>query len=334
MGGGRDFTGHRIYIVKTTDGKRIYTRTRPYKRELLSAIKNAANVNELSIGLQNLGLTEKQIKFVSQVKDFETAKSLSLGLSDMVAKYGSEMFDSMELNSNDDMHEGEYANSSLRSPYRINLNTYYFSGKQERYYENDIATGFHPKGMSDRMLIHHEYAHLLQNMLSEEGQNYYKDRVRDTGRLKEIQSEMKELNESFGGKYYEYQRNTIFSELYGEDSEYGKNAKNLFREMSSQNSEALNKLIRLDNERENINTKSTFDRGNEKIIENIFQKIGYQKLSKVGASLTGNRAAYASKNWSEAHAECVADAMMNGRNASQISKAYMKEIDKLLGVRR
>ena len=65
----------------------------------------------------------------------------------------------------------------------------------------------------------------------------------------------------------------------------------------------------------------------------LFHKAGASSPSDVGVKLTGSKEAYASKDWSEAHAECVADVMHNGENASPISIAYVREMDKLLGIR-
>ena len=65
-----------------------------------------------------------------------------------------------------------------------------------------------------------------------------------------------------------------------------------------------------------------------RVIERLFTKAGASSLRDVAVKLTGRDSAYASKDWGEAHAECVSDYMHNGRNASQISIAYVREMNK------
>ena len=71
----------------------------------------------------------------------------------------------------------------------------------------------------------------------------------------------------------------------------------------------------------------------ENIIHKIFTSIGMPTTRDVATNLTGKADAYASKNWLEAHAECVADYMTNGRNASAVSARYVREMDKYFKIR-
>ena len=331
MGGGRDFAGQRIYSVKTVNGKRIYTRIRPYKikqyhgdveTELMDAWDGYGSEEKI---LGKLGLTGKT-SFSDKVSG-QTRSELLIGVAKMAAKYGSDVLDDVEYGDTNPRFgfdkpgfENTYAYAySSGDSGTINLNPQKFNEKNDRArnrsYDQGVSTMFHPKGQDDGMTVMHEYAHLIQRKLVKFATTNINDEINAFD--KATKDFMSIKTQVFDGTLKgDARRNAIIKM-----TEYRRSNPNIDKDASR-----LSQLIEMKN-------AHPATRDQEYQIMKLFQKTGTNNPADVARKLTGSPTAYASKDWSEAHAECVADYMRNGKDAKPISIAYVSEMDKLLGIK-
>lgn len=344
MGGGRDFAGNMIY--RRVGGK--YERVSPYRKDLENLIdrmrRDYLTKTELKELMQQFGLKEEQLGYIDQVPAIKDRQEMSVGLARMAMTYGTDMFG--ELSVDDTVlvpNALAYVNSGEKD---IHLNPTYFSSKATDVndYRSGVETGFHPKGDGNEMTVMHEYAHLLQRRLSGITKNKEKQLTQDIERIREIDQQIDEIDDVLGPTWWKYLSNVRkTNEMYGKegvtlDDIYKAEKENQKLYLEAYNSEHginrgyINHRKELYDERNKLRTNIRLWDVSEKsqqMISTIFSKIGAPKPSDVATKLTGRADAYASKNWSEAHAECVADYMVNGKNASAISIAYVREMNKV-----
>lgn len=341
MGGGRDFLGNRLY--RRIGGK--YERIRPYKKDydaLIDRLKkegiDAPTKDEMKEILRQFGYRDEQLKFVDQVPVMRDRQEMSVGMAKMAMAYGTDMIDGLSVDG-DNMGEWDYAHAHIYNNERreIHLNpSYYVDGKNHDY-KYDVESGFHPKGMDNEMLVEHEYAHMLQRRLSGVTKADEERVTNNQQQAKELRKQADDIWNSFGklSKQYEEADRKV-RQLFWETATASTKRKMTY--YSRRRRELWDKMWDADNgkrltERSNLITKameitkSNAGDGHD-VISGIFAKIGAPRPVDVATRLTGRADAYASKNWSEAHAECVADYMRNGKNASPISIAYVREMNK------
>lgn len=347
MGGGRDFLGNKLY--RRVGGK--YERTQPYKKEYLALIEklrmegmDSPTKDEIREILNRFGYRNEQLAYIDQVPVMKDRQEMSIGLAKMAMAYGTDMFESLNVDE-ENMDSIAYAHAHIYGNPEINLNPAYFVDGRNHDYKYDVESRFHPKGMDNEMLVEHEYAHLLQRRLSGITQ---KEEQKSAQLRKEI-SELEKRRENHMSVYYkklekinkiDKQINKLEAlrgtEKYTADISrklmklYDKKFKisDGIEEETKEFAQLLNSLSRASKMNEEITQKVVPANNAHPVIEKLFAKAGADSLQDVALKLTGRDSAYASKNWGEAHAECVADVMRNGKNASKISKDYVREMNK------
>ena len=184
------------------------------------------------------------------------------------------------------------------------------------------------------MVIEHEYAHLLQRKLSEHS-DIVKNQIARRDQWEKDLKEIDELTDGLASKYVEiYEKwdftkaSKIKTRMKLQNQMYEINQE-LINKKGLEIIPTLNRLSKLASAKLSVQYINYVDGGTQ-VIHKLFSSIGAATPEDVAIKLTGNRDAYASKNWHEAHAECVSDYMHNGRNASSISIAYVKEMNKLI----
>ncbi len=325
MGGGRTAEGAKIY--RRVDG--TYIRVVPYKRINYKNVENLIVDSWNGFGsekliLDSLGLGNK-MSFKGKVSP-TTDGLLTIGMAKMAAKYGNDVITDVRYGDPDGFGYWELAHTNVdedSSYISLNPSQYKQSNDKDRNdnHELGVRNGFHPEGNDDEFTIMHEFAHALQRKLVQKSKfsfddEYAKYHNRDINRYEQL---MNSLDQRSLKEYHEGYRKEI-AEIKKRNPNIERDAlihKQLFQLMESEYQDK---------------TEALMNRQNFQIMM-LFQKAGAISPSDVGMKLTGNKESYASKDWSEAHAECVADVMYNGDNARPISKAYVKEMDKLLGVR-
>ena len=349
MGGGRDFLGNRLY--RRIGGK--YERMQPYKKEYHALIEklrmegmNAPSRDEIREILSQFGYRKEQLDYIDQVPVMSDRQGMSVGLAKMAMTYGTDMFEKLNVDG-EDMDAMTYAHAHIYGEPEINLNPSYFVDGRNHDYKYDVESGFHPKGMDNEMLIEHEYAHLLQRRLSgitqkeeqesaqlrkeiaelekqrEDYMTAYDKKIEQTNK---IDKQINKLEKPRGTEKYTadvsrklmglYDKKFKITEGIGEETKWFAELLNTISRTRKRNKEITQKVVPANNA--------------HPVIEQLFAKVGANSLRDVAVKLTGRDSAYASKDWGEAHAECVADYMHNGRNASQISIAYVREMNKVL----
>ncbi len=321
MGGGRDKSGASIY--KRVSGR--YVRVRPYANDI-KRIQNAKTHDELKEVLDYLGLWNGYgYIYVDDIPNLETAKEMTVGMYEMFQRYGYDGMHPFRVSDPVEFRDGEYGHSDAYSGSGdVAINSKYYGGESRTDYSDDV--GYHPKGMSDKMLIQHEYAHVLQTRLADnykEPEGYYESQRQKYNEMKN--SQMFKL-------WDEYQK--LHEERMSKTADITQ-LRPILKRMSDIRMTDGYLMFSAEFERmQNYFTQrqTTRYKSNAQIRE-LFTKIGYSAPFKVAKELTGDVTAYASKNWAEAHAECVADFMTNGKNASPVSIKYVREMEKLIGVK-
>ena len=341
MGGGRDFLGNRLYT--RIGGK--YQRVRPYKKEydeLISKLTNEPLVrHEIREILHQFGFTDDQLGYIDEIKVMKDRQEMSVGLAKMAMAYGTDMLGNIRKDSED--IKGHLAHAHMSDSKEIHLNPDSFDGRQLDF-QGDVDNGFHPKGYGFEMTVEHEYAHLLQRRLAGITRKDEIQMGKDRERLQELNKQIDDIDELLGPMWWKYLRNmTKINEMYGkkgitlaEIQKAEKANQELFLKVYNSNlgnnKKKIDGRLPLLRERDKLKwsiRKYDVSDKSQKVISSIFSKIGAPEPSDVAIQLTGRKDAYASRNWSEAHAECVADYMHNGKNASPISIAYIREMNKV-----
>ena len=244
-----------------------------------------------------------------------------------------------------DMEPNTLAHAHYGDSLEIHLNPEYYGSNAKKTPNYDYAAeiGFHPKGNGNEMTIMHEYAHLLERRLAGVSRMQERDLSDVKKRLRDLEKEREEFMKDYDEKMEKSQKlqkqiNKL-EKLRGTEKYTPKTSAKLMK-LYDENDKLTNQITTTDREkfiqllnnihktRNEVNSKQPgLDSWTP--IEKIFTKVGASSPEEVAVKLTGNPDAYASKNWSEAHAECVADYMVNGKNASPISRAYVREMNKL-----
>ena len=244
----------------------------------------------------------------------------------MAAKYGSDVITDVRYGDPDGfgywdmMHTNIDEDSSYIS---LNPSQYKQSNDNDRNSNHELGerNGFHPLGNDDELTIMHEFAHALQRKLVQKGKyniedEYAKYNTKDIARYSTLAHSMSVVTHK---DYLESYRKEM--------AEIKKRNPNIERDVLLHDQLQQLRPYKYQDKTEALINAQHFQ------IMMLFHKAGASSPSDVGVKLTGSKEAYASKDWSEAHAECVADVMHNGENASPISIAYVREMDKLLGIR-
>ena len=349
MGGGRDFLGNRLY--RRVGGR--YERMQPYKKEYHALIEklrmegmDAPSRDEIREILNQFGYKNEQLAYIDQVPVMSDRQGMSVGLAKMAMAYGTDMFEKLNVDG-ENMDSMTYAHAHVYGEPEINLNPSYFVDGRNHDYKYDVESGFHPKGMDNEMLIEHEYAHLLQRRLSgitqkeeqesaqlrkeiselekqrEDYMTAYDKKIEQTNK---IDKQIKKLEKLRGTEKYTADVSRKLMGLYDKKFKITEN----IGEETKWFADLLNSISKTKRRNEEITQKVVPANNGHSVIENLFAKAGADSLRDVAVKLTGRESAYASKDWGEAHAECVADYMHNGRNASPISIAYVREMNKVL----
>ena len=321
MGGGRDNTGALIY--KRVDGR--YVRVRPLKYDT-KKIMEAQTHEEIKEFLEWAGLYYGLGRcFIDDVPNLDTAKELTLGWYEMRQRYGAEMYMLMFGDSDNDF-KSAYAHAEVGGSGKVSINPEYY-GKDERVdYSRDVETGFHPKGMSDRMLMHHEYAHILQDKIAQK----YNDDADFEFRKAQMQKFVDMMDTPLGKLYSEHEQ--LHNQIFNVPPDQRMALVKRMNEIRKTEGYFAFSLEVSKAKAEATRVRSVAEKS-EIMIESLFTKLGYKAPRDIATALTGTDKAYASKNWSEAHAECVADFMTNGRNASPVSIKYVRAMEKLIGTK-
>ena len=334
MGGGRDFLGRRIY--KKFSGK--YIRVTPTKKELINAVRDAENEEQLTKALNDVGFEGKTDFLKSDNFDLATKKNFSIGLSKMAVEYGTDVFIGLRPVRMSVFILGQAHVDDFDSELGIiDMNAKTYEAGQNRYwaYKDGGRLGYdHPKNNDDEMVVEHEYAHLLLRKLGE-----YSDDIKgQIARRDKWERDFKEVNENTGGmakKYLEiyekwdFTKSTKIKTRQKLQNQMYEVMQEVIKKQGLDAIPMLNKLPKLASDNPIVHMINYREGGEQKIRE-LFNSIGASSPVDVAEKLTGNREAYASKNWDEAHAECVSDYMRNGRNASDISKSYVREMNNLI----
>lgn len=326
MGGGRDFLGNKLY--RRVGGK--YERTQPYKKEYDALINRLQNEkmdgNEIRETMHKFGFEDRQLKYLDQNSKY--SQEISLGLAKMAMAYGTDMLGN--IYEDDEAHQDDIAHAHLYSSTKeIHLNKEYFSGT---YFDSPHDSTFHPANDDVEQTVEHEYAHLLERRLGGVSRRQELQYIENLPRIKELQKEYDDIWNSFGKLSSEYDKEmekaATLKTKKARDLHY-KKADDLWMEMWNQpgGSARINRRLEVFDEIDKLERVARV--GNPpSVIENIFNSIGIKNLPDVGRHLTGSNSSYATYNWHEAHAECVADVMRNGKNASLIAKDYVREMNK------
>lgn len=338
MGGGRDFAGRRIY--KKIGGK--YFRIVPKKSELLQAVRNAEDVQQLTKALNDVGFEGKTDFLDNETFDFATKKNFSIGLSKMAVVYGTDVFKGLHP-ANLDLFTAAQASFDDFDPdsgiIDVNDRHYKSGNNREWLYRDGGRLGYdHPKNNSDEMVIEHEYAHLLQRKLAEHS-DLVKGQIAKRNQWNKELQELDEKLDGFASKYMEI-KEKLDSIKYSKvktrqklENQIKELQQELFDKKGIGIINDLNRVRNLDSQRLSVKFLDYSD-GSTEVIKSLFHSVGAKTPEDVAVGITGNKDAYAGKNWHESHAEAVSDYINNGRKASAISIAYVREMDKLLGVRR
>lgn len=336
MGGGRDFSGNMIY--RRIGGK--YQRVQPYKKDfdaLIDGLKNEPLIrHEVREILHQFGFKDEQLDYIDQIKIIKERNEMSVGLAKMAMTYGTDMFDRLTVDG-EGMDNLTYAHAHIYGNPEINLNPLYFVDGKNHDYKYDVESGFHPKGMDNEMLVEHEYAHLLQRRLSGITQKEELEHAKLSKEIAELEKRRDELSKPTDEENRIYEEIKKYQSLIG-TKKYTPDAARELHKLYEQSNElnlkrtremiqVLNSLSKSKRQDEIAQKVVTANNGHS-VIENLFNKAGATSLADVATKLTGRPSAYASKDWGEAHAECVADYMHNGKNASPISIAYVREMNK------
>ena len=344
MGGGRDFLGNRLY--RHVGGK--YERIRPYKRDydaLIDSLRkegmDAPSKDEIREILRQFGYKDDQLKYIDQVPVMKDRQEMSVGLAKMAMAYGTDMLDGMSVDG-EEMDDWTYAHAHMYSNEQreIHLNPVYYVDGKNHDYKSDVESGFHPKGMDNEMLIEHEYAHMLQRRLAGVTKTDEQRLTANKEQSAELKRQSNEIWKSFGKLAEKYDDAMgKWSALFREESTpstkrklqyYTKRMNELWYKMGQTPNgfQKLREHVDLAEKARELTKTTGFIGDSHKVISEIFTRIGAPNPADVATQLTGRTDAYASKNWSEAHAECVSDYMHNGKNASPISIAYVREMNK------
>ncbi len=334
MGGGRDFLGRRIY--RKSGGK--YIRVTPTKSELLNAVRNAENEEQLAKALNDVGFEGKTDFLKNDNFDFATKKNFSVGLSKMAVEYGTDVFKELRPVQMSVFVLGQAHIDDFDSELgTIDMNAKVYEAGQDRKwaYRDGGRLGYDsPKNIDDEMVVEHEYAHLLQKKLGEHS-DYVKEQI---ARRDKWEKDFNEINEYTGGmakKYidiyekWDFTKATKVKTRQKLQNQMYEIMQEVIKKQGLDAIPMLNKLPKLASDNPIVHMIDYREGGEQKIRE-LFKSVGASSPVDVAEKLTGNREAYASKNWEESHAECVSDYMHNGRNASPISIAYVREMNKLI----
>ena len=303
------------------------------RKIVAETISKTTNKKELQDAMESLGLGDKA-SFIKEIKNFDSAKDIASAIADMSEVFGTEYF-------SDATTQGQFGKGTrgyiFPGEYTIHLNKKEFDERdvmmQECKLESDI--GYAYKNQSPASIVKHEYAHLLQNKLCDDLMNT--DQFKNVRRQQEsAQRGIDALTENYPK---EWKKATTFLEK-------AMNARNIFDQIKYTNKamEAMQNVMKPVEHRVLFSNIRTVLQSRQVIgkmisteatrkIGGIFNNIGYKSPTDVAKGLTGSNLAYARTNWSEAHAECVADYMTNGQNASPVSIAYVEAFAKAVGVK-
>ncbi len=346
MGGGRTAEGTAVY--KRVEGK--YVRVAPYKRNPNSknqepqvsladrrknateAISQATNKKELQSAMESLGLGDKT-SFINEIKDFESAKDIATGIAEMNEVFGSEYLSDVTT-------QGTFPSGvqgyTFPGEYTLHLNGKEYNDRAalegQCYLESTM--GYSYKNESPASIVMHEYAHLLQNKLCERAMNsdHYKELREEQRRAQASIDRLTADHPKEWAKATKWLNKAIGARDLASRTKYVTKTMEAMEGVLTpvQHRLLFNNVKNVLSTRQSIGILLTNEAVNK--IGGIFNRLGYSAPNYVAKALTGNPRAYARMNWKESHAECIADYMTNGENASAVSIAYVEAFAKEIGV--
>jgi len=301
------------------------------RQHAADVISKATNKQELMEAMRTLGLQD-QTSFINEVKNFESAQRIASAVADMNAVWGVDGVG--DVTTKGKFSGGVTGYRTVGKP-EIHLNPKYYNDLRDLELSTALesAMGYSYKNESSESIVKHEYAHVLQDRLMDKNSPEYQ----------RIETNFRTAQASLDRSVKKYPEEWKEAQKYLDRASSGKTmstsiknvlkAHDIMRKVMSplefqEYRRALNERNRSSNERVHYlkNTQMA-------AIQRIFGSIGaYRTPTDVASALTGNPRAYARTDWNEAHAECIADYMTNGRNASPVSIAYAQAFAREIGV--